>query len=91
MIKLKTFEWDKLNDEEYQKAIDYNCEHSEDILENAIEDVKNKKKLSRILCKFGKHNYITFLIAPYSCVPYFCDRCGERKPVDLEMEEEYEG
>lgn len=79
MKELKTFDWDNLNDEEYQKAIDYNCEHSEDILENAIEDVKSKHKLSRFLCKLGyAHNFITFLIAPYVCVPYFCDRCGER-------------
>jgi len=81
---IKTFEWDKLNDKEYQEAIDYNCEHSEEILEYIMDDIKSKRKFSRILCKFGHHNYKTTLIAPYTCVPYFCDRCGERMPVDYE-------
>ena len=63
MKELKTFEWDKLNDKEYQEAIDYNCNHGEDILEYIMDDIKSKRKFSRILCKFGHHNYKTTLIA----------------------------
>jgi hypothetical protein len=50
----------------------------QNMIKNKIED-KFINKPKNILCLLGLHKYVSFVVAPYVCLPEMCERCGEKK------------
>jgi len=41
------------------------------------------RKPKNIFCLLGFHKYVSFVLAPYACLPEMCERCGEKKPMKV--------